>query len=631
MMFRRLTSFSLSRTLILALSLLLVVPVAIAAIFATTLLDRVVRRQTETSLRVAVNLTQATILEFLDYLKSRTLDVADDFYIEDALAGRRLGKELDRTLSVSRSHIPESDELFVLDDTGRVVASSDAASIGRDDSATDYFRNGRQGMHIGDIVRGADGRPQWILAAPIRDRRSGMRLAVLANRIDPRALSSFTTGRKLREFGIPDESLRRGRTGELYLVNRDGLMITDSRFIDEAILNARVETVPVRAAMTKGTNVLDDYSDYRGVPVTGASALIPPLGWVVVAEIDRGEAIRPVRELQIGLALLGMGMIPAVVAIGAVIHRSVVRPMKSVLAADLRAARDRPGSGLLQPVDFRYVEWRQLIAGRNAMLTQLQEQSDNLRQQLETERLYRQLQEADRRKDVFLATLAHELRTPLMAITSSAHALAVLSRHEEEKRGKLRAIISHQAMNIAKLVDELLDVSRVAAGKLALRSRPVNLTDLLRGAIETVEATGRVQDKQIALAERDGPLVVMADPVRMEQVFRNLLDNAVKYSPPAAPVRASVERDGSHAVVRIADGGIGIAPEDLPHIFETFTQSPDAVRQAGGGLGLGLALARGLVEQHGGRIMATSEGVGKGSEFEVRLPLAPPESAATPR
>src|SRR5581483_9007873 len=308
--------------------------------------------QTETSLRVAVNLTQATILEFLDYLKSRTLDVADDFYIEDALAGRRLGKELDRTLSVSRSHIPESDELFVLDDTGRVVASSDAASIGRDDSATDYFRNGRQGMHIGDIVRGADGRPQWILAAPIRDRRSGMRLAVLANRIDPRALSSFTTGRKLREFGIPDESLRRGRTGELYLVNRDGLMITDSRFIDEAILNARVETVPVRAAMTKGTNVLDDYSDYRGVPVTGASALIPPLGWVVVAEIDRGEAIRPVRELQIGLALLGMGMIPAVVAIGAVIHRSVVRPMKSVLAADLRAAQDRPGRALLQPVTF---------------------------------------------------------------------------------------------------------------------------------------------------------------------------------------------------------------------------------------------------------------------------------------
>jgi signal transduction histidine kinase len=611
----------LSRTLLLALSIFVIVPVGIAALFATTLLDKVVRRQTEASLRVAANLTQATILEFLDYLKDRTLDVADDFYIRDSLAAGRLGKDLDRDLGVNRSHIPESDELFVLSNVGRVVASSDAGAVGRDESATDYFQSGRDRVYVGDLVRDKDDRVRWIVAAPILDRHSGARLGVLANRIDPRALSSFTTGRKLRELGVRDESLRRGRTGELYLVNRDGVMITESRFIDEPILTTRVETLPVRAAMTNGTEMLSNYLDYRGVPVTGASARIPPLDWIVVAELDRAEAIKPVRELQMGLALLGIGLVPAVAIFGFVIHRSVLQPMHSVLTADERVRADGLGSGRLEPVQFPYREWRRLVTGRNVMLSQLQEQSDRLQQQLETERLYRRVQEADRRKDVFLATLAHELRNPLTAITSSAHALAVLPPEEEAKRGKLRSIISHQATNIAKLVDELLDVSRIAAGKLRLRRREVNLAEVLRHVIDSVEATGRVQAEQIIMSEAGAALTVMGDMARLEQVFRNLLDNAIRYSAPAAAVHVSIARDGEDAVVRVSDSGIGIAPDDFPYIFDLFRQTGAAVRQAGGGLGLGLPLVRGIVEQHGGRIAASSGGLGKGSEFEVRLPI----------
>src|SRR5690349_3546186 len=176
MLSRRLRSLSLSRTLMLALSLLLLVPVAIAAVFATTLLDKVVRRQTESSLRVAVNLTQATILEFLDYLKTRTVDVADDFYIQDTLAAHRQGRDLDRNLATSRSHIRESNELFVLSNAGRVVASSDARSLGRDDSGTDYFRDGRDRVYVGDIVRDKEGHVEWIVSAPIIDRHSGVRI-----------------------------------------------------------------------------------------------------------------------------------------------------------------------------------------------------------------------------------------------------------------------------------------------------------------------------------------------------------------------------------------------------------------------------------------------------------------------
>ena len=627
MLSRFLTSFSLARTLLLVLAISLVVPVAIAAVFATTLLDGVVRRQTEGSLRVAANLAQAAIVEFLAYLKGRTLDVADDFYIQDALASRRFGAEVNHALGVSRSHIPESEELFLLSNTGRVLASSDAASIGRDDSDTQYFRAGLEGIHVGDIAIGKDDRAVWVVSAPVVDRRSGARLAVLANRIDPHALSSVTTGRRLRQFGIPDYSFRRGRTGELYVVNRNGFMITESRFIDEALLRTRVETLPVRAAMTSHTDVLGNYPDYRGVPVTGASAVIPPLGWVVVAELDDAEAVRPIRQLQAGLAMLGVGLVPVLGILALLVHRSVMRPMQAVLAADVRARSDGPRRGLLDPDAFRCVEWQRLVTGRNAVLAQLQEQSDHLRQQLDTERRYRGLQEADRRKDVFLATLAHELRTPLTAITASAHALTVLPPEDEPKRQKLRGIIGHQATNIAKLVDELLDVSRVVSGKLTLRMQRSNLGETLRRVIDMIQATGRVPETQIALEERATSLIVMADTVRLEQVFRNLIDNAVKYSPPGAMVHVVLDRHDDAAVIRIRDSGIGIAPDDLPYIFDPFRQTAAAVRQAGGGLGLGLPLARGLVEQHGGRITVQSEGVGKGTEFEVRLPLLPSEGA----
>jgi signal transduction histidine kinase len=613
-------SLRVSRTLVVALVMFTLIPVATAAVFAMTLLDGVVRKQTEASLRVAANLTQANVIQFLEYLKGRTLDVADDWYIKESLSGGRFGRELDRYLAVNRSHMLESDEIFVLDNAGRVVASSDAGAVGRDDSGASYFAGGRRDVYVGDLVKGGDGRVRWIVAAPIVARHTGAPLGVLANSINKRALSDLTTGRRLRDFGIPDESMRRGRTGEVYVVDRDGLMITESRFIDEPVLSTKVDTLPVRLARSGGQPVLAEYPDYRGVRVAGASALIPGLGWTVLAEVDQREAIWPVRYLQTGLALLGLLLLPAMAVVGFVIHRSTVRPIRAVLAADERVTVAGPQGGILAAEDFGFVEWRRLVAGRNTMLSQLNAQAERLREQLETERLYRDVQEADRRKDIFLATLAHELRNPLSAITGATHALNVLPA-DDDKRPRLRRIINDQALQIARIVDELFDVSRIAAGKLALRLQRVNLADALRQVIDGIEAAGRAIPGQLVLSETNEPLVVVADSPRLAQIFRNVLDNAIKYSPPGAAVHVSLERRDTEAVVRITDSGAGISAEDLPYIFEPFRQSPGAMRQ-GGGLGLGLALVRGLLEQHHGRITVTSDGVGKGSEFQVHLPLA---------
>src|SRR5690242_6908808 len=222
-----------SRTLVVALLLFTLVPVATAAVFAITLLDGVVRKQTETSLRVAANLTQATVMEFLAYLRGQTLNVADDWYIKDSVAARHLGRDLDRYLAVNRSHIPESEELFVLDNAGRVVASSDAGAVGRDDAGTQYFAGGRHGLYVGDLAKSSEGRVRWVVAAPIVDRHSGAPLGVLANSINKRGLSDLTTGRNFQHFGIRDEALRRGLSGEGYLVDCDGLMSTECRFVGQ--------------------------------------------------------------------------------------------------------------------------------------------------------------------------------------------------------------------------------------------------------------------------------------------------------------------------------------------------------------------------------------------------------------
>jgi len=249
--------------------------------------------------------------------------------------------------------------------------------------------------------------------------------------------------------------------------------------------------------------------------------------------------------------------------------------------------------------------------------------------------LYQQAQQADRRKDEFLAMLAHELRNPLAPIVNT---LYVLERTLAADPSALRrlAIIRRQTGQLARLVDDLLDVSRITSGKIVLRRRAVDLNETARRSVDSLRAAGKAElhDVQVALAP--APLVVDGDPVRLEQVVGNLLDNAVKYSPPGTPIEVTTAREGREAVVRVRDHGVGIAPETLPHIFDLFTQAEASLDRAGGGLGLGLALVRRLVQQHGGGVAATSAGRGAGSEFVVRLPLVhraaegePCEAAAT--
>jgi len=231
------------------------------------------------------------------------------------------------------------------------------------------------------------------------------------------------------------------------------------------------------------------------------------------------------------------------------------------------------------------------------------------------------LARADQDKDEFLAVLAHELRNPL---APALYALRLLDEKplDDPQRWYVRRIAERQIRRLARLIDDLLDVSRIRTGKVELRKARVPLAEVVGHAVEIVRPLCEDRGIQLSIALPQEPLWLDADPARLEQVLSNLLTNAVKFTEDAGGITLAAEREGQEIVIRVRDTGVGIAADLLPRIFDLFMQGDRSIDRARDGLGIGLTLSRKLVELHGGTIEAHSEGVGKGSEFVVRLPEA---------
>ncbi len=373
---------------------------------------------------------------------------------------------------------------------------------------------------------------------------------------------------------------------------------------------------------------------FRGSAVYGAEAagtrrhddcLLDPGIGLTGHVLDTG---RPIRTSDYSrdprFAATAAGRREAVVAALAVPIPGLDR-VEGVLAVFNRAARpftDRDEARLQRLADYA------AVACRNAEMYRRAEAA-----RAEAEAARAEAEAASRTKDRFLATLSHELRNPLASIGSAVEALNRLG-DPDPGAARLRGIIARQTRHLGRLLEDLLDVTRVAFGKLALERRPLDLGEVVGRCVEALEAAGRLAGHPVDVRLPPEPVPVEGDRVRLEQVLGNLLDNAVKYSPAGAPIGVVAARAGGMAVLRVRDRGRGLAPEMLERIFEPFAQLEGP---PSGGLGLGLAVVRGLVQQHGGTVEARSAGPGQGSEFEVRLPLAsgvvgdPPRAAAPPR
>jgi PAS domain S-box-containing protein len=230
------------------------------------------------------------------------------------------------------------------------------------------------------------------------------------------------------------------------------------------------------------------------------------------------------------------------------------------------------------------------------------------------------LREGERRKDEFIALLAHELRTPLAPISNALQIVRMADGRKETVQFAA-GVMERQLAQLVRLVDDLLDVSRISRGKIELRRERVTLASAVAHAVEAARPLAGSMDQALTVLMPPEPLQLSADPIRLAQVIGNLLTNASKFTRRGGHVRLHVEREGDQAVIRVSDNGVGIAPGHMERIFDMFTQLDTSLERAVGGLGIGLSLVRSLVEMHGGTVSVHSEGLGRGSEFTVRLPL----------
>jgi signal transduction histidine kinase len=295
--------------------------------------------------------------------------------------------------------------------------------------------------------------------------------------------------------------------------------------------------------------------------------------------------------------ITNMDQTEAVCRVASIIANNRHEP-QTELVANTRA---RGGAGVLQTVGVEFAryrpKWREWFGHR--------------------------LSEASRRNNAFIAVLSHELRNSLSGIRSAAAVLR-LDVSAEPSFVKARLLIERQVDQMTRLVEDVMDLAQIRGGDLRLQRERIDLCVIVAQSVQTVDLTMQERNHRVTLSAPSAPVWLQADSARLEQVFVNLLVNSAKYTAAGGDIRLSVTHEKGEAIVRICDTGIGIAADVLPRVFDLFVQANPSSRRASiAGLGVGLALVRSLVESHGGRVTAASAGLGKGSEFTVRLPLAP--------
>jgi signal transduction histidine kinase/CheY-like chemotaxis protein len=350
----------------------------------------------------------------------------------------------------------------------------------------------------------------------------------------------------------------------------------------------------------------------------------------VLIRADLSELWARLRRYGLIVGVVSLGAFVAAFFVGLRVQRAISEPVLSLArtAAEVSDRNDFSVRAVARSRD----ELGVLVSTFNQMLDGLQRRDEQLqRAHGELERrieertaLYREAEEANRLKDQFLATLSHELRTPLNAIVGWTRMLAD-GQLDPDTQARAVASIDRNARAQTKLIEDILDVSRIVSGKLHLNVRAVDLGALVQAGVDSVAHAAEAKEIRLESSVDPAAAAVSGDPDRLQQVLWNLLSNAIKFTPRGGRVSVRVTRPDSQVEIVVADDGIGIRPEFLPHVFERFRQADASSTRAHGGLGLGLAIVRHLVELHGGTVRTESPGEGKGATFRVLLPLATAE------
>jgi PAS domain S-box-containing protein len=458
----------------------------------------------------------------------------------------------------------------------------------------------------------------------------------------------FEAEERIQALNAKLEQRVRERTRQLEAANQ----AKDELLASERAARAEAEAAKQRLAfLAEASSVLASSLDYEATLANVAQLAVPHLAdWCAVYILKEDGSIAPLAVAHIDPAKVELAReltrrypedpnavegIPKVIRTGcSEIYPEIPDALLTAVARDADHLRILRELGLKSGIQVPLTVHGRTLGALALVSTQegrrygpddldlAEELARRAAVRIDHARMYQELVDADKRKNEFLAMLGHELRNPLSPILS---ALQILRQPDTDSSVAewSRKVIERQVQHMARLVDDLLDVSRITRGKIELRMEPVDLLAVVARAVEASRPLIEKNGHELTPSLPPEPVPLRGDPTRLEQVICNLLNNAAKYTPPGGRIWLTVEREGNEAVLRVRDNGMGIRPEMLTRVFDLFVQTERGLDRAMGGLGIGLTLVRSLVELHGGKVQAFSAGLGEGTEMVVRLPVLP--------
>jgi signal transduction histidine kinase len=369
------------------------------------------------------------------------------------------------------------------------------------------------------------------------------------------------------------------------------------KYVGRRVAAGQIEQLKTKEAGVASGETLE------GIPVYYSFARSPVTGWTATVGAERRELDRAVRTAW----AVGGGLMLTGLVLGLLLALSIAARLRRAIVG-LANAASRSEAPRIVGLRTREIELLE-----RAVVEAAQAREARARRE--------EAEGASKTKDRYIATLSHELRNPLAALNNAVHLLQIESEKSLQLKPTLE-MMQRQIAQLTRMVNDLLDVSRVTHGKMTLQAAPVDLGELIARAIETVQPALQTKQLRLTLDLPPDPVIVKGDAARLLQVFSNLFDNAAKFTPEGGAIGVALERAGTEAVATLTDTGLGIEASFLPKMFEPFTQADTRLERTSSGLGLGLALARQILEAHGGHISAASAGHRQGSRFTVRLPLA---------
>ena len=571
------------------------------------------RAQIFDDLVLTANTMEGSLLNFIERGKGRAIDFSSDGYIRDA-SREVISKKTTALSSGLNEHLRRNKMsldktiygIMIIDLDGRVIASTLDSEVGGTGLASDANFLSAKKLEKGEASAsdiffsnyfGENKTPSFAIASPLMDKITQERIGVIMNFIKTDELNDILSGRQQIKLGARTSPIQKRKTIETYLVNKEKTMITESRFLQDAILKKTINAEPVKKCVEKQEDFVGIYPGYRGAPVVGASMCLPN-GWTLLTEINENEVFEGLEKLKLNILLLALAVSFGVSILGYFLASGISNPIKELA---LIAKKIGEGDFSQRTVVKSKDEIGRLASSFNEMAEKLKE--------------------IDRVKSEFVSLASHQLRTPPSAIKWFTEMLL------GEKAGKMDERQKSYLMEIARnnkrmieLINQLLNVSRVELGVFAIELEPTDISEVAEETIK--ELAPQIAKKELNVVkeyDKNMPLV-NTDPALLRITFQNLLSNAAKYVPEKGTIWLAIKKEAGNFLIRVADNGYGIPKNQQSKIFTKLFRADNAVEIDPDGTGLGLYIVQSVVKEMGGAIRFESE-ENKGSAFYVTLPL----------